>query len=419
VPPGGFVPDQVVARLDADAMRLGGWSADAPWRASEGELWQVDEPGEARDLPLELAVRTLLATTSMRRADLLDALRRSAVEARGEELFRLAGALLGRADWRPGPLGEEPPSATVQLRTRPLPPDRLEVTATVDNADALELGRVLVALHGGPLDGVLVPVGWVPPGARLTGSTVVRLEPDQGGRTVSLSGTMLADGRPPLAVEARPADLPAPPASDLRVQARLVPVDGERHRIEIALANAGRNQRDLDVHLAFPEDLGIRLLTPGSGIIDLPSGAAARVEMQVQVAVDAPDPLSVTLVAESRELGTVLEVPVHLPRNGTTALAVRPDLQHDAPVHAATGTLPLTVWSRDDHGVADLTVSLYGERLAWAGGGGPAVSVTAQVPIHAGANVVDLWTRDVAGAERAQRVWIWGEDGAAAVASPR
>lgn len=418
VGPEGLAPDQAVARLDGGALRLAGWADGATWRRSDGELWQVDEPGEVRDVPLALATRTLSATVSAGRADLLAALRRATVEARAEETHRLAGAMLGRADWRPAPEEASFPNVAVRLAAQPAGAGRVVLSATVSNHDDMDLGRAVVALQGGPFDGVLVPLGWIAPGQSLTGTTSAPIGDPGAARTIGLWGTLLAEGRPALALPPVAVDLPPVPEPDLRVAARLLPIAGERRRIEVTLANGGRSLRDLDVHLAWPGDLGLRLLDMGANIPALEAGAVARVDLGVAVAVDAPDPLPVTLVVEHAVLGTLFEAPLALSLDGAAHVVVRPSLSHDAPQRARFGTLPVTIRATDDDGVRDLGVRVDGNRVAWAGGGRPQVQLTVEMTIRPGPNALDLWTRDAGGAERTERVWIWGEQDVPAVASP-
>ncbi len=414
VGPGGLVPDQVVARaaVDPDSVRLTGLAAGSSWSRSPNELWQVDEPEAHRDLPLDLAVSTLMVTQSRQRNDLLTALHRATVEARADETFRLSGALVGRADWRPAPEEESFPQATVSITATPNPQrfDVIDVVAVVDNTDALDLGRAGVALAGGPFDGLWIPIGYVPAGGRATGKTAFRVAPGSEVRTVATWGSLLAQGRPPLALPITPLKISGTPSPELSLQARLVRVDAERHRIEVTLHNPGTTLYEVAVHLAFPGDLGLELTNPGGSLAQLPGGTSERVDLGVRVAADAPSELPLRLVVESVRFGTLLDVPVSLARDGQVSVVGRPTLQSNVPESAPAGRHELVANAHDDDGIVHLTVTLNGQRLAWAGGGRDDVTVQTTLDLEPGGNSVDLWAMDSAGVERKQRLWVWAEE---------
>jgi carboxyl-terminal processing protease len=428
----GLTPDLALdaAIFDGDGIDLPVRSgADAVLTVDERPGWRgaesgVDGGAGRDDAALHAAERVIAAAEGAHRADLLFAVERVRDEIRREQDERFVATMALRGiDWSAAPVSTRPPMAAIRLviADPPVAGRTVELRAFVDNRGSVEVVRGVVRLssHGGPWDGVELPIGRVAAGETGMGKALVRLPTTDGDREDLVTATLSCDGcasmspRVDTVLTVTGAERPA-----IAVTARWL---AERQQVELTLANeAGGALTGLRPRFAFRDAAhGIELVDRDATVEALPSGGRATVDLGVRLAADAAGPIALDLVVESDQFSSAFahRFALKLPLDGTPVRVEGPTLASTVPSSLPTGEHPIELRAADDGGVASLTVWCDGEKIAWHPGG--AQRVESRVPLRigeAGPHLLTIDLLDVDGIERVLRYPIRGadEDGAAA-----
>lgn len=431
----GLVPDVTLGEivLDDDGVRFDdGWDLErerVAWDdvvpvVDEREGWRgLDRPPP--DLALEIARRTVLAAEGPDKAVVLEALRREVEAARGIEEGWLVDALQARGlDWRAADAPGAAPEADVAVALHPTDdPERFRVEARVTNLGPSALRRSLVRLTSpsfGEWDDLVIPIGVVAPGTAARGEVTVDLRPAIEPRADTVAVELRADRRPALAVGEQTLEVRTTDEPSLRLEARLeegedgaVVVVGLRNLHPVSL-------RDIEVHLAHPEDAGLELREGEQVLEDLgPDGVGA---VRFHVRLDEPldtastDRVPLHVRADVRGFGDLVDWDILVPLDGQTVAyeAPRIEARHRQFAGPAGQALRVPLDVSDDERVDGVAVFLNGRKLDWVRGDGASVRLVVDPVLEAGSNLLVVEARDRDGL-RARRTWHLLGVGAASV----
>ncbi len=433
---GGLAPDVFVGqiRLDGYGVRFRDWDEDrllVPWERIVPEV--VETPGwrgrdEEIDLSLELARRAVSTATGTSRAAVLAALERHTSELRAEQEARLAEALGARGiDWSPAAEEGTFLDARVEVEARPAGGDTyaVEVAVTNDGPDDLHRGLVQIDCRSASWwDGLVIPVGKVAPGATARGEVRVALSTGVAHREDVVEVRLRADKRPPLPVGEQVLRSESSPDPVLRLEARLAPGDGEvgphGHPLKRAVVKVENLSKvpipGLEVHFGYPGDDRVELMDHGArtGLVD--ARGADELVLGMEVAPSAPALLPLELVVEADRYRTLAEWPLSLPTTGEGVTLQAPAIEvKRSGLSAPPGPLQVPITVTDDRRVDHVVVWANGEKIAWAPGSGPKVSLTPTIDVHTGENRIVVLTEDDQGVSSRRTVSVRGEAPAAAV----
>lgn len=398
---------------------------------------------DGREAELEIAAALLHAADGSTRGALLEAASAAAARLAAEEDARLVDAFRARGvEWAAPPPGTPAPEgADVELRLGfsepPLAGRPTEVRATVVNRGG-PLWRAAIRLESvNPLwDDLVLPIGYVPAGATLTG--VATVTPSLGGpvRTDRVVATLEAEGLDGVPVGTRDVSVAGAPPPPLAVALRARPGDGGRLRVVLDVENRGdRALTGARARFEFPEAAGVELVQAETDPIVLPAKGSARVTLELRVAETWTAPtIPLSLVVEADGFDRVGRYPVELPRTGGP-VRVEPPVVH---VQAPPAVLPpgqatLSLRAVDDRALDHVVVFAGAEtmnrtraapfvehkrdKVAWRPARGRRVDVQVAVPVQPGANHYVVVAEDATGLRTVRDVYVLGDDGAA-VADP-
>lgn len=419
----GLVPDAVVGRIDVDTngvryhdfdegRQRTSWDHIVPWVTREG----TDDAG-FDDLPLEIARRTVLSTDAPTREAGRRALDRVVAAIRVEEEGRLAAAMerVG-VDWSPGEVEGGFLDATVSLVAEPWVGrhDVVRLAATVRNTGSEPLHRALVQLGCwslGSWDDVVVPVGHVPAGGEARGEVAVVLDAGVLPREDVVDVRLRAAGHAPLPVgEAVLAAASAPPP-ELRVAARLVAEPDGTARAEVTLINDGADALyDVEVRFAWPGDLDVEILDHAIRVPVVRGKDRFRADFELKLGLAAPPVLPLQVQVGSVRYDTLLRWPLDLPVDGRTVALAAPRVSLATPrVSAPAGPQPLPILVQDEGAIDHVVVWAGGEKVAWYPGGRGRLTVTPELDLRPGVNLVVVEATDDDGLLAVGRFAVRGE----------
>ncbi len=429
----GIVPDVVIGEISLDSygVRYDGWDVERvrtprteiiPW-VREGFSWRNEDVPYV-NLTEEIARRALLDARAPDREPLVASLKRHAAELSDQEWAHLDQAFAARGiDWTPAeePATHLPPvSVTVRAEPDPSRTDVLRVVAELENRGEVPLYRAAVELTSdfSGWDGLVLPIGRVDPGARVSGEVFVGLHIGVNPREDRVTAYVRAHGVEPTRVSETALKASSTVEPRLEGTVRLVRgEEGEGDRALVTLTN--RSELDLDgleVHFGYPGDLDVELLDRASRTPLLAGKASHTFELGVQVGDDAPASLPMRLVIESSRYGKLETWPLDLPLDGDTVVLQPPvvaPLEH--PAWSTTGAFSMPLRVTDDNAVDHVVVYRNGEKVAWAAGGERTVELVAEMELEEGVNRVLVLTEDDQGLTDREQYVVRGVPGDAAV----
>jgi hypothetical protein len=326
-------------------------------------------------------------------------------------------------DWTTAPLATRPPTAGIRLAIAdpPIAGRTVELRASVDNRGASDIvrGVVRLASHGGPWDGIELPIGRIAAGETGTGRALVRLPTTDGDREDLVTATLSCDGcesgspRLDTVLTVTGTERPA-----IGVAARWI---AERQQVELTLSNEGGSAlTGLHPRFVFREASdGIEIVDRDATIETLAAGARATVDLAVQRAQASTEPMALDLVVDSDQFSGSFahRFALRLPLDGTSVRVEGPTLSSTVPSSLPPGEHSIQLSASDDSGLASLTVWCDGQKIAWHPGGSRRME--SRVPLRIadlGPHLLTIDLEDVDGIERVLRYPIRGagEDGTAA-----
>ena len=337
------------------------------WRDGEGRL-------ERGDVPLALAERVLLASGSAHRQDVLGALESVSQRFRAEEGAHMVETLaLRNVDWTSGEGGELEPEVSVVLQVLdpPVAGSKVHLEAQVRNQGNVPLYRVMVELGAEdrtlPWQGLTLPVGYLAPGGMAVGRVQVPLSARLPDREDEVTIRVWAIDRPPVDVAPAWLAIEGRPPPPLAVTARVVE-EGDHHRVELEIDNrGGRRLTGLRASFALTEDAGFELIDREALLPVLLAHSDARMDLGIRLPED-PGPLHVELRMDAELFGRVWRQELQIPVDGGRVLVSPPTIEAKVPISAPVGQLVLPIEVRDDTAVADVTVWLDRQKVAWSSG---------------------------------------------------
>jgi carboxyl-terminal processing protease len=425
----GLEPDVAVGKVifDANGVRFqepSGTDARVPVLfAQERPGWQegVDRDVPETDEALALGERIVLHANGSERDDLLASASSVLEEVYGEEDRHLVEAFAtGGIDWRAAPqnAGPTPPlDVSVDTAAPVVAGDAVELRATVHNPGSLPVYRARVVLHSDNSlwDQAVLPIGYVPPGATLTGRRTVRVPAFSADRTDDVIVSVELEGQAPPAVHHEILRTMGRSPPDIAVRGALVPL-GDHLQARLYLANRGQGDlHDVRVRFAFPGD-GVRLLDREGFVPAIEAGQEKRVDLDLQVLPSFSDPeLPLSLLVDAAPFGHLGEWNFPMPRDGRTVRREAPAAAFTVPVVAdAAVPLDVTLQVTDDGFVDHATVFVNGDKVLYRHGGDRKLDVDVHFTPVVGTNEIDAWAVDGDGLRTHVRAWVLGQaDGVA------
>ncbi|MFK7930292.1 MAG: S41 family peptidase [Myxococcota bacterium] len=436
----GLVPDVAVADvvLDGNGMRFHRFNAEDTGVDYGQVLPVVIERAGWRDAPLaqtdqriEVARRAVLRTKGPRRQAIVQALESAAAEVRAEQLAHLQQALTAKGlDWsatqEPDPSAGAPSAEVVVSATAVRgEPGVFRVRSQVTNLDETVLEQSLVLLHSDSFpawDGVAMPIGRLEPGEIGFGTYTVRLRPGFQPREDEVRVTLRASGRPvahtgSTVLRSGSAGLP-----EIALTTRILPVSepssAANYRAEVTVHNLA-NVRLSAVEGSFdhPRNLDVELVTQAARIPAIPPRGSARMYLDLSVGADAPAalPLELTITVDDHA-HTLAEWPVTVPVDGTAVALQAPQVQWRGPriLSAPTDRFEVPIDVSDETRLGHVVVYANGQKVGWAGGGFPKVSLSVPVDLRPGENVITVQAEDEHGVRTRRYFRVRGESEATA-----
>ena len=395
--------------LDEDGVRHGhGWDLEREGVAWDSILplvrelpsWRGREGGSV-DLEVELARRTVLGAEGPSRAQTLAAALEAAHGLRSESEALLVEALAARdIDWSAAPADAGVPQVEVVLDTHPDPDDplRRKMRVHLRHRGATPLHRVvarLVSEDNGAWDGLVLTFGRLDPGAEAEVETSVRLRQGITPRRDRVHVEVRAHRRPTFTSRDHPIDLTTPPRPPLSLTVALEG-EGPARRAHVAALHRGdRPVEGLEVAFGFPGDLPVTLVDQAVRHPVLAPGDTATLSLALQLDGTAPDPLPLELRASVDTYGRLADWPVALPLDGTPVHLEAPTLGLvEALPTAAPGPAQISLWVRDDHGLASVVAFLDHDKILYDPVGSPQLDVPLDLDLTPGRHVLTVRARD-------------------------
>ncbi len=380
----------------------------------EGPGWRAGS-ADRPDPLLAISDRVLLAAGGADRAALLAAADKVLGDVRREEERRLVDTFRARGlDWAPAPSAGRAPTPAVRVRLdgAPTPGAAVVLRAEVDNPGPEPIFRAAVRLGaedpGLPWDGIVLPIGLVPPGETRAGTATVRLPPGGSPREDLVSITLSSDRRPALAVDPVLLPLDGVEPARLVVQARY---DAAAGTLWLAFENPGPAPLGaLQVRLGVdPADT----LTLGRDEVSfdaLPAGGRQEVELSLQAPVVATA-VSLDLRLALPGAGLTWDWPLIVSADGTVRRLEAPLLSGRIPARAPVGRAAVSLRADDEAAVRSLTVWFDGDKLAWRRGSGRTLGIDLSVPIEEGSRPLRVEAIDADGLRTTRTWWVRGTPG--------
>lgn len=423
----GLVPDVAIGTISLGAS---GASAAGFGQGDAGDAWagvvpSVEEAhswrGRARrmDLPVELARRALLDVEGPSRAPLLAAVRRHARAARVEQEAHLVSALGAHGtDWTVD-ASALPTTALVKVWAEPRGAGTYAVHATVQNTGRHDLMRAAVHLDCPmvpELDGEVLLVGRVPPGAERRGTRLVELPAGLDREVAEAELSLWAHQQAVRSAGTARLVLQTPPVPDVSVEARLRPGSGTTgaHGLPV-------REVELQVHNLSSEPVaGLRaeLSLPGVGFphapvaegVLVPAEGSALLVVPVEVQAGAGRLLPMELTLSAGELARIARWSADLPSQGARVVLQAPRMEVRTPSTATAGEVVLPISVRDDRQLDHVVVWVNGAKAAWSGGGGNRVSLRPRIWLEPGVNEIFIEAVDGQGLRARRRITMWADE---------
>jgi carboxyl-terminal processing protease len=388
---------------------------------------EVDLDTQREDPELALAERIVLHSRGPHRDDALAATQRVLSEEREREDRLLVEAYAaGGIDWRGAPADStwsEPPKVSVRIEPDgpPRAGEAVLLRARVDNQDSAPLYRVAVKLwsQNRAFNGIIMPVGYLEPGASGEGRRSIRLDADDEARVDDISVQILVQQRPSPEIEhmelrTRPRSRP-----DLAVQARLLPFpqddleQGEHAwRAELLLHNRGREDlHGVRVRFEFPEDEHIELQDREGLLPHLPAGEQLRLDLCLNTLPSFEgELLDLDLRMDAEHWGRLASWDLPLALDGSS-------VTHQAPVVAleARGTAAVDQPTRvsleatDDVAIEHAVIYVNGHKTRYVAGDGRRLQDNFSFEPKAGSNRVVATVEDDQGHRSQVTAWVLGQ----------
>ena len=353
---------------------------------------------------------TLRARRATDRQSLLIAAEAEANARARHEDDLLVEALAARGiDWRrqSGTSDSLPVKVALGFDASPRSGQLAELRASVENTGEAPLYRVLVRVQSDErelgLDGVVLAVGYLPPGENGLGSAMVRVASISTSQWTRLDGVAAAAGRPDLATEPQRIQLVAPPMPDLAVVCRTSQgPSGAKVSVEI------ENLTDvpltnLRLKLVLPEGAPVELLRSEATLAKLGPRARAPLDLPIR-----PLEGATRVQAEARiyadPWGRVLTVPLDLAMDGRPIQRRPPQIGVKLPLLVATGPLSIKVELSDDRALRRVTAWLDDEKIAYAAPNKPKAELPLRLDLSSGQHRFTVEVEDDDGI-LTRRVW--------------
>ncbi|MBT3220576.1 MAG: PDZ domain-containing protein, partial [Proteobacteria bacterium] len=337
----GLVPDVVLASvvLDGYGVRYRGWDADrthTPWEEIVPNVIEYDGWRDAAewetDLARELARRAVAETADATRGATLQALKDAAAQVRVEQEGHLVSAFEAHGiNWSPaledGPDSEARVHLTASRDSGDA--DVIVVEAEVENTGQQPLARTLIELECDTFSawsGLVVPVGWVEVGEKVTGKVSIPLRPGINPRQDEVEVRLRADSRLSLLVGEEVLEAGSSPLPRIRVSARLVG-EGEDKRASVAVRNfSPYSIEGVEVYFEHPGDLDVELIDRASRVPELAPRGTSVFDLAVWVGPEAPDVVPLNLVVDTDDFNELAEWPLNLPLDGSEVVVEAPSI---------------------------------------------------------------------------------------------
>lgn len=376
--------------------------------------WRAGAAERPDPLPA-IAERVVLAAGGADRAALLAAADKILGDVRREEERRLVETFRARGlDWAAAPsAGAAPtPAVRVSLEGPAAPGSAVVLRAEVTNPGPEPLFRAAVRLGaedaGLPWDGVVLPVGLVPPGEARSGTATVRLPPGGSPREDLVSVTLSTDRRPALAADPVLLPLDGAEAPRLVVQARFDAVAGT---LWLAFDNPGPVPLGaLQVRLGVDPADGLSLGSDEAAFDAIPPGGRQEIELPLQAPAVATA-VALDLRLALPELGVTWDWPLNVGADGMVRRLEAPVLTGRVPARAPVGRAAVSLRADDEAALRSLTVWFDGDKLAWRRGNGRSLGIDLSVPIEEGSRPLRVEAIDADGLRTARTWWVRGTAG--------
>jgi len=401
----GLTPDLTVQRIVFN--RSGAWipgdlDGDVLLDVDERQGWR--DQGEAdrdADPLMDLAYRILGEAAGPFRQDGLDSLERLKplmqleAEQRVVDTFRLRGL-----DWR---ASDEVPAimdatADISVSTPTRSGERVEVKAIVTNLGPAPLYQVRIRLRTDarrrPWNNVTIPIGFLPPQERGTGTTMVALPIGRPDREDKVSVSLEADGLDPLDLETVVLRIEGRERPPMAATARLMPHE-DHHRVELQLTNHGDQAlTGVRARFSWDEDSGVELIDREARLPALGPGTTQRMDLAVRLLNPDAVVLPLQLRVEAEQYQEVLRIPVNVPVDGLVASVAPPTITVSAPVSAPIGNLRVHIKAQDDTRVGSMTVWWKGDKVAYGAGQDTTIGMNLDLPLEVGSHQLRVVVRD-------------------------
>lgn len=421
----GIRPDLTVGRIDIgrNLVRYEGFD-----EAREGVPFSEIVPAvhvdgtRAVDTLRELGRLAILSTSSAKRADVLDAVRRAADLQRLAADAELVAAYAARGlDWSTAPSSDGPlaTSATALAVPDPQHPERRQLTVTVRNPGSEPMHRALVRVACPSFDlwdGLVIPVGLVAGGGSASATIPIVVPAGLRERADRITLHVRAEGHAETLAGDTVLIAGGVPDPHLRVTSRLEPAS-TLWRAVIELTN--RSDVPLDpAELSFiaPDVEDVELVEGAARIPGLEPWASASVVLTLRRGPAAPDEIPVQFVVETDARGAMIrrQLPLHISGRSVSREApiVTPG-RYALTAPVGRFSLPLDI--SDDVEVDSITVFLNDDKILWHDGESSRVRLTPTFELRPGPNVVHVVAADDTGirTNRIFRVYGLPSDGQA------
>ena len=299
-----------------------------PGRGRAGGL--AGQGRRERGRPAGARRRAVLRAKGHSRDDVLAALATVADEVRAEQDARLVEAFAGSGHRLVGVRpGGSIPDVDVVLRTvtDPSTEGLVVVEIEVENLGDRPLHRAFVELECGtfgPWDGVVVPLGRIPPGERLTGKASVSIDPGVVLREDPVTAWLMADGRNRLRVGEEVLRAESERVPEIAIAARLVG-DGSVRQAEVVVTSlADETITGVEVYFSHPGDVGVELIDRAARLPILGPHDDGRIDLAVQLGGESPTSVPLELVIEAERFGRLVEWGLDLPADGSVVTLQAP-----------------------------------------------------------------------------------------------
>ena len=419
----GLEPDLLV---EAAEFVRGGVSLPIPANEDQASLVYANELvgwregvtlPEASDYLLELVDDAAARAEGIDRTAALAALESVHTERLRSEQERMEEVFAHRdLDWRQSDESGDVPHAQVEIELvdRPLAGNKVEVRAVVRNLGDAPLYQVRVHLSASdrylPWHELTLPVGFLPPGEDAIGSAVALIAGSSPSRADEVAVTLVADQRPTLGTEPALLQIEERERPPMSLRARLVPMD-DHHRVELTLSHASDVLlTGLRSQLSWHQDAPYELIDARGQLQALPPDQPGRIDMAVRIAPEV-DTLDLDLKVEAEVFGTILDMPVALPVDGSVVALEPPRVRGYLPTLLPHGPATLNLELSDDTGLHEVLVWSGSDKVRWDALSGTEAELAVPVTVGPGTQRYVVQVEDQDGIVTRRTWYVYGIDG--------